>query len=141
MIVSTKSLGKKKPLFADFSVPLPPNFSEGDGTTLRDIIEHIVRDEVRKFRERQQNRQFLRALTSRQIEEAAERGKVEMGGSEVGIQSVDEEQAVGNALLAFEDGIYLVVIDDVEQRRLDQQVFLQPDSRITFVRLTMLAGA
>jgi hypothetical protein len=43
-------------------------------------------------------------------------------------------------LQAFEDGLYLVVLDGQEQRSLDAQLFLQPDSRVAFVRLTMLAG-
>ena len=75
-----------------------------------------------------------------EIEHAAERGKIEMGASEVGIQHVDAEQSVGVALQAFEDGLYLVIIDDVEHRDLDQQVYLKDDSRITFIRLTMLTG-
>jgi hypothetical protein len=79
-------------------------------------------------------------LTARQIEAAAEKGKVEMGGSEVPVQEVDADSAVAAALQAFEDGLYLVVIDENEHRKLDSQVYLQPDSRITFVRLTLLAG-
>jgi len=63
-----------------------------------------------------------------------------MGGTDLG-QNVDEEQAVGAALQAFEDGLYLVVLDGAEQRDLDKQVFLHADSRITFVRLAMLSGA
>jgi hypothetical protein len=43
-------------------------------------------------------------------------------------------------LQAFEDGLYLVIVDGNEQRDLDQQVFLQPDSRVAFVRLALLAG-
>jgi len=140
MIVTTKSLGRKKPLFEDFSVPIPPDWSGDDGVTLRQLIDKIVRDQVRQFQDRQQQRQFIRALTEKQIAERALRGKIEMGGSEVGIQPVDPDQAVANALLAFEDGLYLVVVDDVEQRQLDQQVFLNADSRITFIRLAMLTG-
>jgi|GEM_PF-223613 len=151
MVITGKSIGRKRPLFADWSIPLPPDWNgdggdgggdrDGDGgPTLRDVIERIVRVEVNAFKKRQHDRQFLRALTEREIEAAAERGKIEMGGSEVGIQEVDEDTAVATALLAFEDGIYLVVIDDVEQRDLDQQVYMQPDSRITFIRLTLLSG-
>ena len=51
-----------------------------------------------------------------------------------------EEQALATALEAFEDGLYLVIVDGQELRQLDQQVFLQPESRVTFVRLIMLAG-
>ncbi len=140
MLITGKTLGSKKRLFDDWSIPLPPDDGGGDGLTLGELIERIVREEVKNFQKRQHDRQFLRALSASQIEEAAERGKIEMGASEVGIQEVNPEAAVGAALQAFEDGMYLVVIDEVEQRNLEQQVFLNPDSRITFIRLTMLTG-
>lgn len=143
MLIAGKALGRRKPLFADWSIPLPPEWGDGDGDggrTLRDVISRIVRDEVKAFRQRQHDRQFLRALTAKEIEEAAEKGKIQMGESEVGPQEVDEDHAVCAALQAFEDGMYLVVIDDVEQTQLDQPVFLTADSRITFIRLTLLSG-
>jgi hypothetical protein len=146
MRVAGKTLGSKKALFEEFSVPLPPDWSHRDegsdgGTTLRAVIDRIVRSEVRAFRRRQTDRQFIRALTAAEIDAAAQRGKVAMGGSDIGVQSVDEEQAVDTALIAFEDGLYLVVIDEVRYRSLDQAVFLTSDSRITFIRLTLLSGA
>jgi hypothetical protein len=141
MIISGKAIGRRKPLFDDWSIPIPPDADGDGGLTLRDLIERIVRTEVKAFRQRQSDRQFLRALTASEIDAAASKGKVEMGGSEVGLQEVDEDGAVATALTAFEDGLYLVVIDEVEQKALQQQVYLQPDSRITFIRLTLLTGA
>ena len=44
-------------------------------------------------------------------------------------------------LTAFEDGLYLVLLDDKEQRNLDATVHLTDDSRVAFLRLTFLAGA
>jgi hypothetical protein len=143
MLITGKALGRRKPLFADWSIPLPPEWNDGDGDggrTLRDLIDRIVRGEVKAFRQRQYDRQFLRALTAKEIEAAAEKGKIQMGESEVGPQEVDEDHAVGAALQAFEDGMYLVVIDDVEQTQLDQPIYLTADSRITFIRLTLLSG-
>jgi hypothetical protein len=137
--ISGKALGRKKPLFADWSIPLPPDLGDGGALTLRDLIERIVRAEVEAFKERQQERQLLRALTAADVEKGVARGKIESGGSEVK-QEVDAEEAVGTALQAFEDGLYLVILDGQEQRQLDQQVFLKPDSQVAFVRLTMLAG-
>jgi hypothetical protein len=139
LTISGKALGWKKPLFADWSIPFPPDVGDG-GLTLRDLIGRVVRAEVEAFRRRQQDRQLFRALTARQIQEGAARGKVEMGGSEVKPQEVDAEQAVAVALEAFEDGLYLVVVDGQEQRQLDAQVHLKEDSRVAFVRLAMLAG-
>lgn len=140
-MVRGKALGRKKPLFADWSIPVPPRTDDGDeGLTLRQVIAAVVREQVAAFRQRQADNQGLRFLTSHEIAEAADRGRITMGHSEVGVQEVDTDAAIAAALLAFEDGLYLVAIDDVEQRSLDAQVFLQEDSRIVFVRLTLLAG-
>jgi hypothetical protein len=48
---------------------------------------------------------------------------------------------VATALQAFEDGLYLVIIDEVERRSLDEPVHLAEDSQLVFIRLTFLAGA
>lgn len=141
MIICGKAIGKRKPLFEDWSIPLPPDWNGDGGLTLRDLIERIVLLEVAAFRQRQSERQFLRALTASQIESAASKGKIEMGGGEIGIQEIDDDAAVATAITAFEDGLYLVVIDETEQKSLEQQIYLQPDSRITFIRLTLLTGA
>ena len=83
---------------------------------------------------------MFRTLTARQIEVGVEKGKIEMGGSEVPAQAVDDEQAVAVACQAFEDGMFLVVIDEQDYRELDREIHVRPDSRITFVRLSLLAG-
>lgn len=140
LTISGKALGSRKPLFADWSIPFPPDWQGEGGLTLRDLIARVVRSEVQAFCERQQERQILRALTAREISAGAERGKIEMGGSEIGEQPVDEDEAVAAACQAFEDGLYLVVIDGEEQREIDRQIHVRPDSRVAFVRLTLLAG-
>lgn len=138
--IEGKALGRRRALFADWSIPFPPDLrGEGDNVSLRDLIARIVRSEVEAFRHRQEERRLVRVLSAAAIERAAARGKVDMGGREL-VQEVDDESAVGSALKAFEDGIYLVVVDGDEQRDLDREVFVRPDSRITFIRLTMLAG-
>lgn len=139
LTISGKALGRKKPLFDDFAIPFPPDLGEGGAVTLRDLIARVVRGEVEAFKQRQEERRLLRALTSTEIAEGAARGKVEMGGRDLK-QKVDVDEAVGTALEAFEDGLYLVAVDGQEQRSLDSQVFLKDDSRVAFVRLTMLAG-
>jgi hypothetical protein len=140
LTVSGKAVGRRQPLFADWSVPPPGDLGDGGEVTLRDLIGHVVRQEVAAFTRRQSDRRVLRVLTARQIEAAVETGKVEMGESDVPPQQVDPEDAVAVALQAFEDGLYLVVIDEQPQRELDRQVYLRPDSTVTFVRLTLLAG-
>ncbi|HEY8468386.1 MAG TPA: hypothetical protein VIL18_02025, partial [Longimicrobiales bacterium] len=92
------------------------------------------------FRERERARTLVRVLTEREIEAGAARGKVDPGGRAAGGE-VDEEAAVAAALAAFEDGLYLVILDGQEQKDLDQPVYPKEDSRLVFLRLTFLAGA
>lgn len=138
--ITGKAIGRKKPLFADWSIPFAPDQDGDEPLTLRELITRIVLEEVAAFKDRQEDRRVARALSIADINQGLQRGKVDSGGRDLQ-QDVDKEAAVGAALQAFEDGLYLVVIDGEEQRTLDAQVFLQPDSRVTFVRLVFLAGA
>lgn len=142
LLIETRVLGRKARPLDRWSVPLPPSHDEGggDGLTLRELITRIVRAEVGAFRERQRAMRLVRVLSDVEIAAAAERGKVDSGGRPPAAP-VDEEGAVATALQGFEDGLYLVVLDGVEQRDLDAQVYLSEDSHIVFLRLTFLAGA
>lgn len=140
LTIDARSLGTRKPIFEGWSVPPPPD-AEGDGgLTLRHLIAHIVRQEVTAFRQRAEGRRLDRVLSAAQVEGQAATGRVAPEGRKVKAD-VNEDGAIGTALQAFEDGLYLVVIDGEEHRELDRQIFLKPDSRLTFVRLTLLAGA
>jgi hypothetical protein len=139
LTISAKAIGRKKPLVADFSIPVPDGIATGQPVLLREVIEHVVRMEVAAFRDRQTERRLLRALTAKQIEEGLTTGKVSAGGSDLD-QAVDVDQAVATALEAFADGLFLVVVDDVEYQDLNAVVPLAEASRLTFIRLTMLAG-
>lgn len=140
LVIKGKAIGSRKPLFADFSVAPPEEMGSEGGTRLRDLISQVVRQEVVAFQQRQVDRQFLRVLSIQEIQAGEVAGKIESGGSEVEPQAVDVDAAIDTALQAFEDGIYLVVVDEQEQRSLDAEVFVKPDSQLTFVRLTLLAG-
>ena len=144
IIVEGKLVGRRKPLFPDWRIPLPPARTEtGSHLTLRDLIERIVREEVLAFTERQEQRRLARVLTASQIDQAAEAGKIDMGGREPDQHvdtDLDAEQAVAVALQAFNDGLYYVFVDDAQQTDLAQEVYVRPDSRVTFIRLVALAG-
>lgn len=140
LTVSTRALGRRRPLLADFSITPPDGFGDGEDTRLRDLITLVVRQEVERFSERQNARRFDRVLSTREITESAARGKVDPAAKSFQ-EHVGAEDAVAAALLAFEDGLYLVIVDEVERKDLDETVRLTQGSRITFVRLTFLAGA
>lgn len=141
MRIGITSLATNKRPPEEWSVPLPPELKDpGDGgLTLRELLTLIVRGEVEQFHRRQRERTLIQVLTSQQIEQQAAQGKIASGGQEYR-QKVDVEEAVATALQGFEDGLYLVFIDEIEQRDLDAQVYVSDDSRLTFLPLTFLSG-
>lgn len=141
ILVSAKIAGVRGGNVPDWEISLPPNApDQGEPLTLRLLITQVVLRELEAFRQRQRANRLVRILTERQISDGLARGKVVPGGREFN-QSVDDDAAVAAALQAFEDGLYLVILDGEDQRELDRQVWLRPGSRLTFVRLVMLAGA
>lgn len=138
--IEGKVLGQKRTLFGDWSIPLPPEWlAPGSRLRLRELITRVVGEEVEAFRQRQEQRRFVRILDQAEIEQGAARGKVDSGGRELK-QEVDLGAAVETALQAFEDGLYFVFVDGQQIEALDGDVALRPDSRVTFVRLAALAG-
>ena len=142
MFIELRQVGRKSRPLDGWAVPTPPgsDASDGGGITLRELIARVVRSEVASFRERANGRRFVRALTEAEIANGGRRGRIDPGGRK-SEDTVDAEAAVGAALQGFEDGLYLVIVDGVEQCSLDSQVYLTADSRLVFLRLTFLAGA
>jgi hypothetical protein len=118
--------------------------------TLRELIALVVADEVAAFNVRQQEQRLPRVLTREQMQWDAERGRIAMGGrdrndpTEAGVVSVSCEVsadvAVATALQAFEDRLYLVLLDGSPIETLDAKLELRPGARLTFVRLVALVG-
>ena len=116
-------------------------FDETDGSEpfrVRDLIAKLVSECVRDFHLREKERAFT-FLTPEAIQKGLEKGK--FGSSREERQKVDVDEAVGQALQAFEDRLYLLFVDKAEKRSLEDIVRLQPDTVVTVIRLTALAGA
>ncbi|HLV79635.1 MAG TPA: hypothetical protein VKT32_05110 [Chthonomonadaceae bacterium] len=138
--IEGKVFGQKRPLFRDWAIPLEPDAGTGgERLTLRAFIARVVLEEVQAFKERQEHRRLVQALTQADIARGLMLGKVDMGGRDL-LQEVDPQAAVDAALLAFEDGLYFVFVDEEQQTDLDREIFLRPDSKVTFLRLVALAG-
>ena len=140
LIVEAKVVGQKRPIFTDWRIELPPlDKDRGDHLRLRDLITSIVIREVEAFKLRQEERKLARVMSRQKIEQGAIGGKVDPGERDLQ-QEVNVDQAVAVALQAFEDGLYFVFIDEVQQTHLDREVFLRTDSKVMFLRLTALVG-
>jgi hypothetical protein len=138
--VEGRVVGQKRPLFADWHVELPPlEENHGDHLRLRDLIRGIVMKEVEAFNTRQQERKLARVMSRQAIEQGAVQGKVAPGERDRQ-QTANPDEAVAVALQAFEDGLYFVFIGEVQQTKLNDEVFLKTNSKVVFLRLTALVG-
>ncbi len=135
LTLTVKQLGRKKALTTrEYSIG---NFSMQP--TLQELIERIVALEVDAFRTRQTDNQFLRVLTENQLLEAAETGKISLGGQEFK-QDVNTDEAIQVAIQAFADGLYYAFYGDNQIERLTDVVNLEYNQEIMFLRLVALAG-
>ncbi|HET7145160.1 MAG TPA: hypothetical protein VFI68_14165 [Anaerolineales bacterium] len=140
LTIEGKVIGQKIPVFSDWHVELPPiEDKKGNNLRLRDLISSIVIKEVDAYRGRQQERKLARMMTKQEITQGAAIGKVDPGGRDLK-QNVNTEDAAATALQAFEDGLYFVFIDEIQQTNLDSEVFLKTNSKVVFLRLTALVG-
>lgn len=122
--------------------------------TLADFLAETVRITVRGYNYRLSQKEaaggddydrsedgsaLLSVLTSEQIDDLAQAGKVSFGVL-YGDKRQDEEAAVKNAITCFEDGMVAVFINNERIEELSQELHLQEGNEVTFVRLTFLAG-
>jgi hypothetical protein len=135
--VEGKSPGSKTPVFAPFGFEPYDETSANDPYRVRHLIAKLVRECVRDFHLRERLDAF-RVLTPEKIDQGLRQGKI--GRSREEAQEIDPDEAVGQALQAFEDGLYLLFVDGHEKRTLDDLVLLQPETKIVLIRLTALAG-
>lgn len=138
--VEGKVVGQKRPLFTDWHIELPPvDEGRGDHLKLRDLITSIVVKEVDAFKTRQHERKLARVMSRESIEQSAIQGKVDPGERDLQ-QTVNLDDAVAVALQAFEDGLYFVFIDEIQQTNLNNEIYLKTNSNVVFLRLTALVG-
>lgn len=138
MIIESKVLGHRARPFEPWRIDREA-IGSVDTLSLRDLLERIVRWEVAAFEQRRRERMLERVLSPGEIGAGAIRGKIDMGGREVG-PAADADRAVDSALLAFRDGFYYVFLDERQLEDLDETVTVHQDSRLLFVRLVPLAG-
>lgn len=140
VMVEGKVAGQKRPLFTDWRIDLPPVWeTSGDRLKLRDLISAIVSKEVGEFKNRQEARKLDRIMSRAEIETGVVKGKIDPEAKDLK-QVVNLEAAIATALEAFTDGLYFVFIDGIQQTNLESEVYLKPNSKVVFLRLTALAG-
>ena len=136
MIIESKVLGSRKRPFEPWETDF---LAAPEALSLRAFLQRVVQMEVEAFKLRQEERKLIRVLSKSEIAEGVDKGKVDMGGRDLE-QEVDVNEAIENALLAFEDGFYYVFVDDLQIQTLDTQIDVFPHSKVLFLRLVPLVG-
>ncbi len=134
IFINVKQLGKRMDAIGmkEFLIETVP-------ATTAELIVAVVIRQVQEYNERLDQNDLLKYLTDAEIEEKVTSGKVSFGVNYNGLPA-DAEKAVRNALQSFEDGIFRVFLNDTELESLDETIQLQEEDKLTFIRLTMLAG-
>ncbi len=85
------------------------------------------------------NKSELKPFSEAELEAMSEVGKIAFGEL-FNKKEADPDEAVGNALKAYEDGLFRIFIDEAEAGSLNDSIEIRDDSIVTFIKLTMLAG-
>lgn len=132
--VNLKQVGKKKNAVREVVYQVP-----GEPESVRELIESVVAVCVEEYNERADAVETLQYMTKEQVEAGALAGKVGFG-LHYGEKKAELQAAVENALLSFEDGIYRIFMDGRTLKELDEKIKITEESKLTFIRLVMLAG-
>lgn len=136
--VSAKQFGLSQASIPTIDVPLPP--LQTPSITLRDLISHVVTEEVDAYNKRAEKRPFFHILTEKELTAGYQTGKFDPAGREGEQQAVVASTAVSVALQAFTDGLYFVFVDGEQIEQLDASVTVAAASDVVFLRLVALAG-
>ncbi|WNS41420.1 hypothetical protein [Paenibacillus sp. MMS20-IR301] len=134
LYVTVKSLGKRKPVLERQELVL-----EQLPATLQELIEQIVILQIEGLVHKQERGDILPFLTGTEIKEQAGNGKVGFGAV-YNHEVPDPAKAVAAALLAYEDGLYKVFLQEQECASLKEPLEIHEGDELVFIRFTMLAG-
>jgi len=106
--ISIKMLGKRQPVIKKQAFSLTPNFSETP--TLQNFIQLVVLQEVINYNEKITHKSILPYLDKTTLSKMATHGKVDFG-TVYNTEPAILDEAVSTAIQAFEDGLFMVLID------------------------------
>ncbi len=134
ILINIKQLGKRKSKINQQKFHL-----ENKPDTVEELIRECVSTCVKDYNERFEKGDNPEPLSNEQIEDMSEIGKIAFGLN-YGDKKADEDKAIADALLAYEDGLYRIFIGTDEVGDIDCKISLKEDDEVTFIRLVMLSG-
>ena len=164
--ITGRLIGMTKPLFADWLIAVESYLDGNDDWTVRELIEMIIREEFDAFERAPYERDFLRAVNADRITIATtafkdtdsketdsketDTGDPNLDDLEIAEpitlatgsprQDVDVESAIENTWRAFDEEIFIFLLDEDEKFDLDESIHVRADSRVTIVRVVPLGS-
>lgn len=137
--IQVKQLGKRKA-----SIEAQKFIIEDSLFTVHDLLYDIVTKQVDKFNHRaigniDDEPTLLNYLSLTQIENQSPSGKISFN-LDYRQQKQDIQSAFDNVIIAFNDGLFRIFLNDNELSSLEEKIKLQENDKLTFIRLTMLSG-
>ena len=133
--INLKQIGERKQKIApvDFEYDTVPK-------TVQELIIQTVTSCVNSYNKRARTGENnVYPLGENQINDMAQIGKIAFGINYSGKEQ-PLKKATENVLQAFEDGIYRIFLNENELENLHDNIYLNENDSLTFIRLTMLAG-
>ncbi|GAA3935257.1 hypothetical protein GO495_14815 [Chitinophaga oryziterrae] len=131
LTVKAKQLGRKRDLIDKRVIEIE---DIGQAPTVAQLINAVVMQQVREFNNRP-NEATILPLLDQEVS-----GKISFGNV-YNDTKADPSAAVKTALLAFQDGLFVIFANEEEYTKSEQVIHLQEDTIVTFIRLTFLAGS
>ena len=132
LTLQLKKLGKKKVKEVPFTLEESPK-------NLEALLVGCVKHQVEAFNAKLQEVNVIGFLSPAEIQEQAQKGKVDFGEI-TNTDLANLQKAIDNVLLAFKDGLFVVIIDNKEITDLKTPLKLTSKSIVTFIRMTFLVG-
>ena len=132
--IKLKSVGKRRPVLENAPYDLPDDIN-----SLRQLIVTVVRQETEGYNSRGLENMLVAFLTEAEISEQCTVGKVGFGRL-YSDKKANPEKAVETALQGFEDGLFRVVLNNIEITDIDAPLIISENDVLTFIRLTFLTG-
>jgi len=132
ILVSVKASGSRKQFIKEEKFTLKEVFNT------KELIEQLVQDNVEKYNKKEIEKNLFEYLTTKEISQMDDYGKVGFGDRKNENQQ-DVEKAKEVALMAYMDGLVRVFVND-EEKVYDENLILENNDKVILIRMTMLAG-
>lgn len=103
---------------------------ESEYITVKELIEARVKEEVRKYEQNVESYKNGLILPT----------NLEARLNKKSTPKIDVEEQLYIALNAFQKNGFFILVDDEQVERLDQKVFIDPATQVSFIKLTALVG-